>query len=116
LLLSILPPSRPSYERGYPTRGSKVCTVTPLLNAATNLLALAFVVIGALKLTDSNAKSYADECAWCSAVFFLAAIVCSYWAIRRNLTNQPLNVVADSSFFIGLLLLTASLLIGAVVL
>ena len=88
----------------------------PLLNAATNLLGLAFVVIGALKLTDSNAKSYADECAWCAAVFFLAAITCSYWAIRRNNSNQALNIVADTSFFVGLLLLTMSLLIGAIVL
>jgi len=88
----------------------------PLLNAATNLLALAFVIIGALKLTDSNAKSYADECAWCATAFFLGAIVSSYWAIRRNDSSRRLNIIADTSFFAGLLLLTASLLIGAVAL
>jgi hypothetical protein len=88
----------------------------PLLNAATNLLGLAFVVIGALKLTDSNAKSYADECAWCAAAFFLAAITCSYWAIRRNDSSKRLNIMADTSFFAGLLLLTTSLMIGAIAL
>ncbi len=88
----------------------------PLLNAATNLLGLAFVVIGALKLTDSNAKSYSDECAWCAAAFFLATITCSYWAIRRNDSGRRLNAIADTSFFAGLLLLTTSLLIGAIAL
>jgi len=87
-----------------------------ILNAATSLLGFTFVVIGALKLTDSNAKSYADECAWVASMFFLAAIICSYWAIRRNNSNAGLNNVADTSFFGGLLLLTTSLLIAAIVL
>jgi hypothetical protein len=88
----------------------------PLLNAATNLLGVAFVVIGALKLTNSNAQSYADECAWCATAFFLAAIGSSYWAIRRNNSNETVNNIADASFFGGLLLLTTSLLIAAVAL
>ena len=87
-----------------------------LLNAATNLLGFAFVVIGALKLTNSNAKSYADECAWCATALFLVEIGCSYWAIRCNDCNKSLNIIADTSFFGGLLLLTASLVIAAVVL
>ena len=86
------------------------------LNAATNLLGFSFVIIGALKLTNSNERSYADECAWAASVFFLAAIVCSYSAIRRNATNKGLNVLSDSSFFGGLLFLTASLVIGATIL
>jgi cytochrome bd-type quinol oxidase subunit 2 len=87
-----------------------------LLNAATNLLGFSFVIIGALKLTNSNARSYADECAWAASVLFLAAIVCSYSAIRRNATNKWLNVLSDGSFFGGLTLLTASLAIGATIL
>jgi hypothetical protein len=84
-----------------------------LLNAATNLLGFSFVIIGALKLTNSNARSYADECAWIASALFLAAIVCSYWVIRRNATNRSLNVVADTAFLAGLLALTFSLMIGA---
>ena len=41
------------------------------------------------------------------------AIVCSYWAIRRNETTMALNLVADSTFLGGLLVLTVSLGIGA---
>ena len=84
-----------------------------LLNAATNLLGFSFVIIGALKLTNSNAKSYSDECAWTASGLFLVAIVCSYWVIRRNNTNVALNFVADSTFVGGLLLLTASLAVAA---
>jgi hypothetical protein len=84
-----------------------------LLNAATSLLGFSFVIIGALKLTNSNARSYADECAWTASALFLAAIVCSYWVIRRNATNRPLNLVADATFLCGLLALTFSLVIGA---
>ena len=84
-----------------------------LLNASTNLLGFSFVVIGALKLTNSNAKSWSDECAWIASALFLMAIVCSYWAIRRNETTMALNLVADSTFLGGLLVLTVSLGIGA---
>jgi hypothetical protein len=60
-----------------------------LLNASTNLLGFSFVIIGALKLTDSNAKSYSDD------------------------TSVVLNTAADSAFLGGLLMLTVSLVIGA---
>lgn len=84
-----------------------------LLGASTNLLGFSFVIIGALKLTNSNARSYADECAWVASGFFLVAILCSYWVIRRNETSVALNVVADAAFLGGLLVLTVSLAIGA---
>ena len=62
-----------------------------LLNASTNLLGFSFVIIGALKLTNSDVKSYADECVWVASGFFLTAIVCSYWVIRQNYTSMTLN-------------------------
>jgi hypothetical protein len=84
-----------------------------LLNASTNLLGFSFVIIGALKLTDSDAKSYSDECAWLASGFFLAAILSSYCVIRRNTTSVALNTVADMTFLGGLLVLTVSIVIGA---
>ena len=84
-----------------------------ILNASSNLLGFAFIVIGALKLTHSNAKSFGDESAWISTALFLVAILSSYWAIRRNATTVRLNIIADIGFFGGLLFLTASLLIAA---
>ena len=84
-----------------------------LLNASTNLLGFSFVIIGALKLTNSNARSYSDECAWVASGFFLAAILFSYWAIRRNDSNAVLTTAADVTFLAGLLMLTVSIAIGA---
>ena len=84
-----------------------------LLNASTNLLGFSFVIIGALKLTDSNAKSYSDECAWVASGFFLVAILSSYWVIRRTDPNVALNTIADMTFLGGLVLLTVSIMIGA---
>jgi len=84
-----------------------------LLNASTNLVGFSFVIIGALKLTNSDVKSYADECVWVASGFFLTAIVCSYWVIRQNYTTATLNFLADTAFLGGLLMLTISLVIGA---
>ena len=84
-----------------------------LLNASTNLLGFSFVIIGALKLTNSDVKSYADECVWVASGFFPTAIVCSYWVIRQNYTSMTLNFVADTAFLGGLLMLTIALIIGA---
>ena len=87
-----------------------------VLNASTNLLGVSFVVIGALKLSNSNARSYADEVAWVSTAMFLIAVVSSYWAIRRNEASQVTNVIADTSFFLGILLLALSVVIAATIL
>lgn len=84
-----------------------------LLSAATNLLGFSFVIIGALKLTNSDAKSYSDECAWAASGLFLVVIVCSYLVIRRNQTNVAFNTLADFAFLGGLTMLTVSLAIGA---
>jgi uncharacterized membrane protein YjfL (UPF0719 family) len=87
-----------------------------VLNASCNLLGVSFVVIGALKLSHSNAQSYADEVAWGSAALFLFSIVASYWAIRNNDTNRFNNLIADGSFFGGVLLLALSVIVAATLL
>lgn len=87
-----------------------------VLNAASNLLGVSFVIIGALKLTRSNARSYADEVAWASAGLFLLSIVTSYGAIRRNETNRLINLIADGTFFAAIFLLALSMVIAATIL
>jgi hypothetical protein len=87
-----------------------------LLNAATNLLGFAFIIVGAVKFTNVGAKSYADEFAWSATVFFILCICLSYWAIRTGVDNGMLNNIADWSFFAGIAALTASLCIVAFIL
>lgn len=84
-----------------------------VLNASSNLLGICFVIIGALKFTNSDAGSFADETAWLSAVLFLVSITASYWAIRNNDTGKWQNIVADSAFFGGLFSLALAVLMLA---
>ena len=87
-----------------------------VLNASSNLLGICFVLIGALKLTRSDAGSVADETAWSSAAMFLVSIVASYGAIRNNDSNRLQNLVADVAFFAGVTLLALAMVITAIVL
>jgi hypothetical protein len=82
-----------------------------ILNAASNLLGICFLIITGLSLTRSNSRSYADETAWVSAVCFLLSIALSYVAIRtERLAGWP-AVWADRVFMLGVAALTASMLI-----
>ena len=87
-----------------------------VLNAASNLLGISFVLIGALRYTNSNSLSYADEAAWLSSLCFLVSIVSSYWAIRNNDDGPRMNIIADGAFFSGLFLLFLSMLMVGMIL
>ncbi|HWA02121.1 MAG TPA: hypothetical protein VG819_01220 [Rhizomicrobium sp.] len=80
-----------------------------ILNAATNLLGICFVIVGGLKLAGQNANSYADEIAWASALLLLASIVTSYLAIRNRDSIAWQNRYADWSFLGGVALLVVSM-------
>lgn len=82
-----------------------------ILNAASNLLGICFLIITGLSLTGSNSRSYADETAWGSAVCFLIAIGLSYYGIRTARTGERLAAWADRVFMLGVAILTASILI-----
>ena len=81
-----------------------------VLNAASNLLGISFVIIGGIRYAKANGQSFADETAWLAAVCFLISIFASYWAIRMNDTGRLQNLTADIAFFSGLLLLFLSML------
>jgi hypothetical protein len=84
-----------------------------ILNAATNLLGICFIIIGGLKLTNQNPKSYSDEVAWAAAAFLLLSIVLSYAAIRNGVSNPWRTRIADWSFLAGLGALVLSVMIAA---
>lgn len=84
-----------------------------ILNASTSLLAICFIVIGGLKLTGSNARSFADEIAWVATVLLFASTLNSYLCIRNSGAKQWQLAVADWSFLGGLFSLVLSLIVGA---
>jgi hypothetical protein len=84
-----------------------------ILGASTNLLGICFIIIGALKLTNSNSRSYADEIAWLAAALLFVSTINSYLAIRSNGAKDWQLRVADLAFMGGLICLAASIVIGA---
>lgn len=84
-----------------------------ILSAATNLLAICFVIIGGLKITNSNGGSFADELAWLSATLLFVSVITSYLAIRNNDAVNWQNVLADYAFLGGLLALMGAVLLAA---
>jgi hypothetical protein len=81
-----------------------------ILNAATNLLAICFVIVGGLKLANQNANTYADEMAWLAAFLLLVSILASYLAIRNGDTAVWQNSVADWTFLAAIGVLFASMI------
>jgi hypothetical protein len=85
-----------------------------ILNATTNLLGICFVIIGGLKLTNSNDSTFADEIAWVAAFLFFTAALTSYLAIRNGGRSKLQLLVADWGLIVGLFALMTSVLIFAV--
>jgi cytochrome bd-type quinol oxidase subunit 2 len=82
-----------------------------ILNAASNLLGICFLIITGLSLTRSNSRSFADEAAWVAAVCFLLSIGLSYHAIRSDRRAARSAVWADRIFMLGIATLTTAILI-----
>ena len=84
-----------------------------VLNAATNLLGICFVIIGGLKLTNSDSRTWSDEIAWCAAFFLIVSIALSYFGIR-NASEREWHVrFADWSFLVGIGSLIVAMVIAA---
>lgn len=82
-----------------------------ILNAASNLLGISFVIITGLNLTGTSRASHADEIAWAAAISLSASCLLAYLALR---TTSPrgarLEAWADRAFLIGLVALLGSVL------
>jgi hypothetical protein len=84
-----------------------------ILSASTNLLAICFIIIGGLKFSDLDAKSYADEVAWAATTLLFLSTVSSYFAIRGEDARPWLSNIAEWSFLGGVFALIGSVLIAA---
>ncbi|GGY99486.1 hypothetical protein ACFSTD_03015 [Novosphingobium colocasiae] len=78
-----------------------------VLNAASNLLGIALLIITGLRVSGLAARSIGDEIAWCAAACFSIACVLSYAALRREPEPSRFESWADRVFMIGLLALVA---------
>jgi hypothetical protein len=87
-----------------------------ILNASTNLLAICFIIIGSLKFTNMNARSFADEVSWLAALMFFVSTIVSYLAIRNDGRREWQLMAADVSFIGGLVALMTAVFIAAVTL
>lgn len=87
-----------------------------IINAASNLLGICFVIITGLSLTNSNSRSLADEVAWIAALCFLSSLGLSYIAIRKQAGDSWQAIWGDRIFIAGVLALTLSTLIVGVAL
>jgi hypothetical protein len=85
-----------------------------ILSASTNLLGICFVIIGGLKLTGQNPRSYSDEIAWVAVALLFASTITAYLAIRNNNKKNWQATLADGAFLAGLITLLTSVFVAAV--
>ncbi len=84
-----------------------------IMNAASNLLGICFLIIAGLSLTKSNSSSLADEVAWLAAMCFLVCLALSYATIRKQDETSWQAVWSDRIFMLGVAILTlATLAVG----
>lgn len=82
-----------------------------ILNAASNLLGISFVIITGLNLTGKSRTSYADEIAWVAALCLTASCLFAYLALRAGEGRTArYEHMADRAFLLGLLALAGSVL------
>jgi hypothetical protein len=79
-----------------------------ILNASSNLLGIALIIVTAIHVTGGSAGSAADEIAWLSAVCFSLSCLFSYSAIRAESQSSAIDLWADRIFLVGLFSLLLS--------
>ena len=84
-----------------------------ILNAATNLLGICFVVITGLRLANVGARSYADEVAWLAALLLFVSALSAYLALRHDDAPAWQARLADAAFLAGMTALGLSVVIVA---
>ena len=84
-----------------------------ILNAASNLLGVCFVLITGLKLTRSTSASLGDEMTWLAAVMLLFSLLLAYFAVRHHRAHELYGLWADRIFIGGTLMLFSAVAVIA---
>src|SRR5436190_19789848 len=84
-----------------------------ILNAASNLLGIALLIITGLHVSRFSANSFADEIAWGAAVSLVLSCLFSYLALRAEPRPSRYEKLADSVFMLGLFCLFGSVVVLA---
>ena len=85
-----------------------------ILNAASNLLGIALLVIAGLNVSHMTEQSFADKIAWVAAICLAASCLMSYLALRHESRAELAEHWADRIFLIGLLMLIGSIVVLAI--
>jgi len=81
-----------------------------ILNAASNLLGICFVLITGLKVSGAGNTTRLDEIAIFTAMLFVASCLLSYASIRTSKQTLLLERLADICFLLGLCCLSIAVL------
>ncbi|HWI85240.1 MAG TPA: hypothetical protein VNT42_02800 [Sphingomonas sp.] len=84
-----------------------------ILNAASNLLGIALVILAGLNVSRVARTSLADETAWAAAICLAASCLLSYLAIRNEQRARLAEKWADRVFLLGLATLIGSIIVLA---
>jgi multisubunit Na+/H+ antiporter MnhB subunit len=87
---------------------------THILNAASNLLGIALLIIAGLNVSHVADKSFADEIAWIAAMCLAASCLLSYLTLRHERGRRGFERWADRIFLIGMVTLFAAIVVLAV--
>lgn len=82
-----------------------------ILNAASNLLGIAMLIVTGLKITNRSIGTYADECALVAALLLAFSCLFSYLSIRGGDMADRMEDWADHIFLVGLICLCAAVVV-----
>ena len=95
-------------------QGIRMQRPTHILNAASNLLGIALLIIAGLNVSHIADKSFADEIAWLAAVCLASSCLLSYLSLRQGRPGHRFEDWADRIFLVGLIMLIGSMVVLAI--
>lgn len=92
---------------------SEVPKTHHILSSASNLLGITLLIIAGLHISNTAARTVADEVAWLGAVCFTLSCSLSYLSVRSETESPRAERYADAVFMAGLLALVVAVLVLA---